>query len=88
MKVRVLVVEDEEAIAEPLADRLHREGLDAKVVPSVALARDSIEADPPDVILLDLMLPDGDGRGDRDVCGLLSRAACVVTPTRRQGADP
>ncbi len=74
MKVRVLVVEDEEAIAEPLADRLHREGLDAKVVPSVALARDSIEADPPDVILLDLMLPDGDGR---DLCREIRKTSDV-----------
>ena len=74
MKVRVLVVEDEDAIAEPLADRLQREGLDAKVVATVALARDSIEADPPDVILLDLMLPDGDGR---DLCREIRKTSDV-----------
>ena len=74
MKVRVLVVEDEEAIAEPLADRLQREGLDATVVPTVERARDSIEADPPDVILLDLMLPDGDGR---DLCREIRKTSDV-----------
>ena len=74
MKVRVLVVEDEEAIAEPLADRLQREGLDATVVPTVERAREAIEADPPDVILLDLMLPDGDGR---DLCREIRKTSDV-----------
>jgi two-component system response regulator RegX3 len=65
MKVRVLVVEDEPAIAEPLMDQLRREGMDPAVTGTIGAARASLTAEPPDVILLDLMLPDGDGR---DLC--------------------
>jgi DNA-binding response OmpR family regulator len=59
---RILVVEDESAISEPLAESLEREGFDADVAPTVAAARDSYARQRPDLILLDVMLPDGDGR--------------------------
>jgi two-component system, OmpR family, response regulator RegX3 len=62
VKTRVLVVEDEEAISEPLAEHLAREGFDPEVAPTIALASEAFEREPPDVILLDVMLPDGDGR--------------------------
>ena len=56
--MRVLLVEDEEAIAEPLADRLRREGY---AVTWVANAADAIAASEHDLVLLDLRLPDRDG---------------------------
>lgn len=62
MRVRILVVEDEQAISEPLAEGLEREGFDAEVVATVESAREAHRRDPPDLILLDVMLPDGDGR--------------------------
>jgi two-component system response regulator RegX3 len=62
VKPRILVVEDEETIAEPLAEALEREGFAAEVAPTLAEARDAFRDRPPDVILLDVMLPDGDGR--------------------------
>jgi two-component system response regulator RegX3 len=62
MKPRVLVVEDERAISEPLAEHLAREGFDAEVADTIEAASQAFEARPPDVILLDVMLPDGDGR--------------------------
>jgi two-component system response regulator RegX3 len=62
MKPRVLVVEDERAISEPLAEHLVREGFDAEVADTIEAASQAFEARPPDVILLDVMLPDGDGR--------------------------
>jgi two-component system, OmpR family, response regulator RegX3 len=62
MRHRILVVEDEQSIAEPLLDHLEREGFDATLAPSLELARSAYAADQPDVILLDVMLPDGDGR--------------------------
>jgi two-component system OmpR family response regulator len=62
MKPRVLVIEDEEAISEPLAEHLAREGFEHEVAPTLEAARDAFEHRPPDVILLDVMLPDGDGR--------------------------
>ena len=62
MKPRILVVEDEDAIAEPLAENLEREGFVAEVASTLEAARDAYERQLPDLILLDVMLPDGDGR--------------------------
>jgi two-component system, OmpR family, response regulator RegX3 len=61
----VLLVEDETSISEPLAAYLGREGFDAEVAGTLAAARTAFERDEPDVVLLDVMLPDGDGR---DLC--------------------
>jgi DNA-binding response OmpR family regulator len=62
MKLRILVVEDEPAISEPLAENLEREGFDAEVAGTISLAREALQSRSPDLILLDVMLPDGDGR--------------------------
>ena len=62
MKPRILLVEDEKAISEPLVTHLAREGFDAEVVGSIAEADDALVRRPPDLVLLDVMLPDGDGR--------------------------
>jgi DNA-binding response OmpR family regulator len=59
--VRVLVVEDESKVAEALRRGLTREGIVATVVHTTALALQHLEAHVFDVVLLDLMLPDGDG---------------------------
>ena len=59
---QILVVEDESAISEPLAKLLAREGFVATVAGTVAEALDQFASNPPDLILLDLNLPDGDGR--------------------------
>jgi DNA-binding response OmpR family regulator len=57
-RMRILVVEDEDAIAEPLVEGLRREGFETM---RVATGRDALEAPPQDVVLLDLRLPDVDG---------------------------
>ena len=62
MKPRILVVEDEVAISEPLAESLDREGFDAEVAGTLDAAREAYLRQAPDLILLDVMLPDGDGR--------------------------
>ena len=60
--MRVLIVEDDERIAAPLVKGLGREGLEAEHVTTGAAALERLaEAEPPDVILLDLRLPDVDG---------------------------
>ncbi len=59
---RVLLVEDEASIAEPFARALDREGFDAEVAPTAAAARAMFARRRPSIILLDLTLPDGDGR--------------------------
>ena len=74
MKPRVLVVEDEGAIAEPLAEHLAREGFDAEVVGSIEAADDAFRRQTPDLVLLDVMLPDGDGR---DLCREIRKGSDV-----------
>jgi two-component system, OmpR family, response regulator RegX3 len=56
--VNLLLVEDDDSIAEPLADGLRREGFD---VTRAATGADALAADPADLVLLDLRLPDVDG---------------------------
>jgi DNA-binding response OmpR family regulator len=70
----VLLVEDERSIAEPFARALQRAGFrtDVAQTGSEALARSRTRA--PDVILLDLALPDADGR---DVCRTIRRGSDV-----------
>jgi len=65
MKPRILVVEDEQAISEPLAEHLERDGFTTEVAGTIADAFEAFQRQPPDLILLDVMLPDGDGR---DLC--------------------
>ncbi len=71
---RILVVEDERAISEPLEKLLAREGFAVTVAATVADALAEFAADPPDLILLDLNLPDGDGR---DVAREIRRSSGV-----------
>ena len=56
--MQVLVVEDDNAIGEPLATGLRREGFDVTLVHTAA---DALSAPPVDLVLLDLGLPDGHG---------------------------
>jgi DNA-binding response OmpR family regulator len=62
---RILVVEDEVSISEPLEGALVREGFAPAIAATAAEALRMARSTEPEVILLDLMLPDGDGR---DVC--------------------
>jgi DNA-binding response OmpR family regulator len=56
--VKVLIVEDEDSIAEPLAEGLRREGFD---VERAETGRAALESSGADLVLLDLGLPDVDG---------------------------
>ncbi len=56
--MRILIVEDEDAIAVPLVEGLRREGFD---VERVATGNEALAAPEPDLVLLDLRLPDVDG---------------------------
>lgn len=64
-ETRILIVEDEASIAEPLASALEREGFAPARATTAAEALKLARSAAPDLVLLDLMLPDGDGR---DVC--------------------
>ncbi len=84
MGVRILVVEDENAIAQPLVDGLRREGFD---VAHVATGTEALEQPEPDLFLLDLRLPDIDGL---DVCRRVrerSAVPIIVVSARGEESD-
>ena len=56
-----LIVEDESEIAELVQFHVEREGIQARAVKSGRKALDMVRQSRPDIILLDLMLPDLDG---------------------------
>ena len=58
---RVLVVDDDELQRDVLADVLASEGYAVRVAATGAEALASARAAPPDVLVLDLLLPDMDG---------------------------
>ena len=69
--MRLLLVEDDPAIAEPLVEALGREGFAVTWAPT---GSDALAAEPVDLVLLDLGLPDLDGR---EVCRRLQAARPV-----------
>ncbi|WP_437680608.1 winged helix-turn-helix domain-containing protein [Sorangium sp. So ce131] len=83
---KVLVVEDEPAIAESIAYFLRRDGFATTVATTLASAEREI--DKADLIILDLMLPDGSGF---DLIGQVrrsaARAAIIVLSSRDSEAD-
>ncbi|MGA2384642.1 MAG: sigma 54-interacting transcriptional regulator [Gemmatimonadales bacterium] len=58
---RLLIVEDDPLLLSVLAERLRREGLEVTAAATLAEARKALDAAEPDVGLLDLRLPDGEG---------------------------
>jgi two-component system response regulator RegX3 len=82
--MRVLVVEDDDSIAEPLVTGLERESF---VVERVATGAAALAAAPADMVLLDLGLPDIDGY---EVCRRLravSDVPIIVVTARGQEID-
>lgn len=59
--MRILLVEDDESLASGLKEALAREGYVVDHVPSGTLALAAVAAEAPDMLVLDLGLPDMDG---------------------------
>jgi len=59
--MRALVVDDEESLADLVGMSLRYEGWDVKTAHSVAEAMNHAKTFAPDIAVLDIMLPDGDG---------------------------
>jgi two-component system catabolic regulation response regulator CreB len=83
---KILVVEDEPAIAESCAYSLRRDGYTVTIAPTLAAAEH--ELDGADLVILDLMLPDGSGF---DLLAKARRAstgaAIIVLSSRDSEAD-
>ncbi len=83
----ILMVEDEESITVPLAEALGREGFDTEVAGTAAEALELASSVGPDLVLLDVMLPDGSGY---DVCRELrsqSRVPIIMLTARGEETD-
>lgn len=70
----VLIVEDEESLADPLAFLLRKEGFEATVVTDGPAALAEFDRAGADIVLLDLMLP---GMSGTDVCRQLRARSSV-----------
>lgn len=71
---RVLIVEDEESFADPLAFLLRKEGFTAAVAATGQQALEEFDRNGADIVLLDLMLP---GMSGTDVCKALRQRSTV-----------
>jgi two-component system, OmpR family, response regulator len=58
---RILLVDDEAALRDPLADYLSRQGFAVTPATSAAEARSRLRDEKPDLVLLDIMMPGEDG---------------------------
>jgi len=68
MSKKILIVDDEPSIVAPLQFLMERNGYRVSVAGSGEEALEKIERDPPDLVLLDVMLP---GLSGFDVCRMI-----------------
>ncbi|MBI8999570.1 response regulator transcription factor [Corynebacterium sp. CCM 9185] len=71
---RILLVEDEESLADPLAFLLRKEGFEVVIAPDGPTALVEFDRNEIDIVLLDLMLP---GMSGTDVCRRLRSMSSV-----------
>jgi two-component system response regulator MprA len=69
--VRILVVDDDRAMREGLERVLRRDGYEVVLASGGESARSALAGCPPDVVVLDLLLPDSEGV---EICRALRRA--------------
>jgi len=90
MRKLIYIVEDEADIAELVAIRLQSAGFDTRIFPDAASMLKALEELGPDLLILDLMLPDMDGI---EVCRILrssdkhSRLPIIMLTARVDVAD-
>ncbi len=97
-KKRVLVVDDEPDFAAIVQTNLEKEGFEVEVAYNGVEGLEKVHADPPDAIILDIMMPEMDGyavckalKSDEKCADipviLLTAVASHVTTTRYSHAD-
>ena len=98
MRKRILVVDDEPDFAAIVQGNLEKEGFEVEVAYNGVEGLEKVQANPPDAIVLDVMMPEKDGyemckelKDDDDTCNipvvLLTAVASHVTSTRYTHAD-
>jgi two-component system, OmpR family, response regulator RegX3 len=83
----ILMVEDETSITEPLAEALDREGFDTRVAGTVADALEQAASELPDLVLLDVMLPDGSGYDVARTLRERSKVPIIMLTARGEETD-
>jgi two-component system response regulator RegX3 len=83
----ILLIEDERSIAEPLEAALRREGFDVSRTATAAEGLEAFRTRPPDLVLLDVMLPDGDGKDVLREIRSSSRVPVVMLTARGEEMD-
>ena len=97
-KKRILVVDDEPDFCSIVQGQLEKEGFDVELAYNGVEGMKKVEANPPDAIVLDVMMPEKDGyemckelKADSNLCDipvlLLTAVASHVTSTRYSHAD-
>jgi DNA-binding response OmpR family regulator len=88
MKTRILIVEDEPALSMAIRDELEFEGFDVTVIDDGIRALDRMLTNPPDLAVLDLMLP---GKSGFEICAEVRRRGLatpiIMLTARAQEAD-
>jgi two-component system, OmpR family, response regulator RegX3 len=83
----ILMVEDEESITVPLSEALDREGFDTQVAGTVAEALEKAAEQMPDLVLLDVMLPDGSGYDVARTLRESSKVPIIMLTARGEETD-
>ena len=97
-KKRILVVDDEPDFCSIVQGQLEKEGFDVELAYNGVEGMEKVQANPPDAIVLDVMMPEKDGyemckelKADEALCNipvlLLTAVASHVTSTRYSHAD-
>ena len=87
MQTRVLIVEDDEALARVISDNLRFEGYEVEATGDGNDAITRLRAFQPDIVLLDIMLPNRNGL---DLCAVIrqgGRVPVIILSARSQKAD-
>ena len=84
---RILLVEDDYALAHVLSEDLRQSGYDVACVANGSLALEQVEQFRPDLVLLDVLLP---GKNGFELCGLIrhkTRTPVIMVTARDSKAD-
>jgi DNA-binding response OmpR family regulator len=87
MKKRILIVEDDASLSRVLGDNLTFDGFDVKCAADGDAALSEARTFAPDLVVLDIMLPDTNGF---DLCGVLRHGGhtpIIILTARSQKAD-
>ncbi len=83
----VLVVEDDAKIAALVADFLGAEGFNVRRFPDARSVVDCVRSDRPDAVILDIMLPAGDGQALARLIRDVSDTPIIMLSARREEED-